>query len=177
MFSARKKTLVNLLPKTEFESSFSGKFLHWSIFYGRYLIILTEIVVILAFMMRFKVDADLSNLNDAIAGKANIIAANMKFETEYIGIQNRLNEAGKIIADTPVWQILDQITTQVPESIKITTLTIGNRGFSLSATGDQSGFNTFVDRVLSQKNFKNLNLSNISYDSNSAVKFSLKATY
>jgi len=177
MFSAQKKALVNLVPKTEFETSFAGKFLHWSVFYGRYVIILTEIVVILAFFLRFKVDSDISNTNDAIAGKKNIIGANLKFESVYRGVQNRLNQAGKIIVEPPYWQIMDQITAQIPEGIKITSLTISDHEFNLSGAGDQPGFNSFIDRILTQKNFKNVFLSDISYNTVSAVKFSLKANY
>ncbi len=177
MFSAQKNRSVNLLPHTEFEASFGGKFLHWAIFYGRYLIIVTEIVVILAFFLRFRVDADLSNINDAIAGKKNIIAANLKFESTYKGVQNRLSEAGKIIAKTPYGQTLDSITGQIPDGVKITTLTITAHEFSLTGVGDQGSFNTLVDRMLAQKNFKNVSLSNISYDTVSAVKFILKANY
>lgn len=177
MFSAQKKSLVNLLPRNEFETSFWGKFLHWAIFYGRYLIILTEIIVILAFILRFRVDADLSNINDAINGKKSIIAANLKFESVYKGIQNRLGEAGKIVASPQYSQALDLITGQIPEGIKITTLNITAHDFNLSGSGDQASFNVLVDRMLAQKSFKNVSLSNVTYDTTGVVKFILKANY
>lgn len=177
MFSAQKKSFVNLLPRTDFETSFGGKFLHWAIFYGRYLIILTEIVVILAFFLRFGVDAQLSSVNDAIGGKKNIIAANLKFEATYLGIQNRLNTVGKIVSTTPYWQTLESVTNQIPEGVKITTMTMTDHEFNLAGNGDQASFNTLVDRMLAQKTFKNVSLSNITYDTSSAVKFILKANY
>ena len=60
--TARHPVPINLLPKTEFELSFWGRFIKWALSTGRYIIILTELVVIIAFMSRFKLDRDASDV-------------------------------------------------------------------------------------------------------------------
>ena len=66
---------INLLPKSDFEASFWGKFLKWGVSSGRYLVILTELVVIVAFLSRFKLDWDYAAVRDRINGKRAVLAA------------------------------------------------------------------------------------------------------
>lgn len=166
-----------MLPKNEFEKSFSGKFLNWAIFYGRYVVILTEIVVIVAFFLRFRVDADLANVNDSIAGKKSIIYTNLKFEDQFKAVQTRVREAGKVVSNRSYTQTLDRVINKIPDGVKITTLTVNGSDFLFTATADQTSFNALVQNMLSTKEFNNVSLSNISYDSTNTVKFSLKANY
>ena len=57
---------VNLLEKDDFSESPIGRIVTWAITYGRYIMILTEIVVLLAFISRFSLDRKLTDLNEAI---------------------------------------------------------------------------------------------------------------
>jgi hypothetical protein len=67
------KQEINLLPREEFEKKPIGKFLTWALSIGRYIIIFTELIVILAFLSRFKLDRDLSDLNQSIREKQAVI--------------------------------------------------------------------------------------------------------
>ena len=54
---------LNFLPKRSFGSSNQfNRILHWLLTIGRYSVILTELVVIVAFASRFKFDRDLNDL-------------------------------------------------------------------------------------------------------------------
>jgi hypothetical protein len=63
------KKEINLLPKEEFEKKPLGKFLVWALSIGRYIVIFTELIVILAFLSRFKLDRDLADLNQSVREK------------------------------------------------------------------------------------------------------------
>ena len=66
---------INLLAQTNINAKPLGKFLKWSLTYGRYIIIGTQIIVLLAFLSRFKLDQDLSDLHTKIDEKVNILEA------------------------------------------------------------------------------------------------------
>ena len=66
---------INLLPQSEFGQTFWGRFLKWAVSTGRYFLIFVELVVIIAFMSRFKLDKDLADLADNIAGKKAVLEA------------------------------------------------------------------------------------------------------
>jgi len=70
---AHVKKPINLLPPSEFEQSFWGKFLKWAVTAGRYVTILTELVVILAFLFRFKLDTEVADLGTRIEGQKNFL--------------------------------------------------------------------------------------------------------
>ena len=113
---------VNLLPKSEFELSFWGKFLKWSLTAGRYIIILTEMVVIGAFLSRFKLDKDLSDLTEAINGKKAILEALASTEKTFRKTQSNLEIAQKAINTKPKTLDLWNETVQtMPPEIILTT--------------------------------------------------------
>ena len=51
--SAQSSPRVNLLPSDRFEFSKAGKFLDWALTTGRYLVVLTELIVTMAFYPDF----------------------------------------------------------------------------------------------------------------------------
>ena len=57
---------INLLPREEFEQKTVGRFLIWALTVGRWIVIVTELIVITAFLSRFKLDRDLANLYEKI---------------------------------------------------------------------------------------------------------------
>ena len=83
---------INLLIHTDFDKTFLGKFLRWSLTYGRYIIICTEIIVLLAFIYRFSLDRKITDLNDEIEQKSAIIAANSNFEEQFRNLQFRTEQ-------------------------------------------------------------------------------------
>src|SRR5437764_715683 len=79
---------VNLMQKKEF--SFSDKFIQWILTYGRYIIIGTEIVVLLAFLSRFKLDREYIDLHDQIKEKQNVLTTLKPIESNVNQLQARL---------------------------------------------------------------------------------------
>lgn len=90
---------INLFPQQRLTHTPFGKFLQWALTYGRYIIIGTEIVVLLAFISRFKYDRDLNDLREEIAQKQAIVETNNDFEREFRMLQNRVNQVKALTAD------------------------------------------------------------------------------
>ena len=61
-----KKKNINLLPKEEFDASVVGRLLRWAMGTFRIIVIITEMIVMAAFLSRFWLDAQNSDLNDEI---------------------------------------------------------------------------------------------------------------
>jgi len=74
-----QKSQIELLPREEWEETSFGKFLKWLLTVGRYIVIFTELVVILAFLSRFKLDRDLTDLYKQIENKQAIIQNSTDF--------------------------------------------------------------------------------------------------
>ncbi len=172
--SARKSQDLNLLPKTEFELSFWGRFLKWALSTGRYIIILTELAVIIAFISRFKLDHDLSDLGDSIGGKQALLEASSNTEKTLRLTQVRLDEADKKIkSQSQSAQVLQKVTTAFPQSAILTNFSLA--GSNLDLTGITTSEED-LEKIYSDlsSNFKTVTLTNVSTDSNIGIKFTLK---
>jgi len=71
-----KQISINLIGEEEMEHTPVGRIVTWAITYGRYIMIGTEIVVLLAFISRFSLDRKLTDLKDEISQKQELIEAN-----------------------------------------------------------------------------------------------------
>lgn len=175
--SARKSQDLNLLPKTEFELSFWGRFLKWSLSTGRYIIILTELAVIIAFISRFKLDHDLSDLGDAIGGKQALLEASSNTEKTLRITQVRLNEVDqKIKTQSKTAIVFEKINSVFPPNATISTLSV--TGADLSLTGivtSESDLGVIVERLNNEEMFKPITLTSVSTEPNNNIKFNIKA--
>lgn len=85
----KKKTLsINLLRKDK-KKSFET-FIDWALTAGRIIIIITETVALGAFVYRFILDRELSDLHDKITQKQAIIGLWKKDEEKFKNLQDRL---------------------------------------------------------------------------------------
>lgn len=167
---------INLLPKTEFEISFWGRFLKWSLTAGRYIIILTELLVIMAFMSRFKLDHDLSDLNDTILGKQALLEASSNTEKVLRLTQARLNFADqKIKSGQNSSETISKITGLIPLGIEFNSLTLVGKNLTLDMTSvSEQLLGTFIQALSSDKMFKSVDLTSVSSDSEAGLKFVIK---
>src|SRR5512144_1767398 len=86
-----KSKSINLLPQEEFENSVLGRILRWATGSFRVIVIITEMVVMGAFLSRFWLDAQNSDLNDSIQIKSAQISAQKDFENQFRQIQKKLD--------------------------------------------------------------------------------------
>jgi len=88
--SAQISSRVNFLPSDRFEFSKTGKFLNWALTTGRYLVVMTELVVILAFLSRFWFDRALTDLRELRFQKEVTVDGFKDFEKKFLFTQSRL---------------------------------------------------------------------------------------
>lgn len=137
---------INLLPQQVVEERRVSRFLHWSLTYGRYIIIGTEFVVLMAFFSRFRLDQELSDLHESINQKQLVIANIADKERE----MQRLGDRLKVIRDLDKnqMQYLDMLTfleDVLPKNVVISKLDFTGKNVHLTAiTSTYSGFSQTI---------------------------------
>lgn len=180
-----RKTPINLLPKSEFELSYWGRFLKWALSTGRYIIILTEIVVIAAFLSRFKLDQDLSDLTDAVNNKQQILKHTAATEKNFRLVQSRLDAAAALLSSqNKPSQILDAVASALPESLRLTSVAIATGQITVAAqAGSELDVGFFLGHLINQtysdgsRKWKSITLNDISATDPVGIKFSFTAHY
>lgn len=174
------KTTIEFIPQEDWEKTSFGKFLKWLLNVGRWIVIVTELIVIVAFVSRFKLDRDLTNLNEKVKQKQAIINSSAAFEKDFRFLQKRLStieglgksqiESDKILA------IFSQIT---PAGIQLSNFAIDDkRKITLTANADsENTFAFFLKNLKAEKQLKNLALDKISISEEQFGKivFNIKA--
>lgn len=172
-------TSINLLPHREFESTSLGKLLRWALTYGRYIIVSTEIVVLMAFIYRFSLDRKITDLNDEIEQKAAIINANQTFEDQFRNLQARANEIGTLFVDqnqaARVIHHLEQIT---PQGVTYHSFAFSENKISIEAVASSNtSLAAFINQLKQSKLLTQINLANLSKKTQGVAetKFQLSA--
>lgn len=88
----------NLLSPTRQPLSFAEKIYNWALSFGRYLIIGTELVVLVAFAARFKLDYDISDQTERIENASDAVALLEPLEDKYNTVFDKLNAYDQISA-------------------------------------------------------------------------------
>ena len=95
------KKELSLLPDSENPNSFSARAIKWLSTVGRWIIVLTELIVVTAFISRFWLDRKNSDLSEIIRQQQAIIESTQTFEKEFNSFQQRLKFIKNFYAISP----------------------------------------------------------------------------
>lgn len=170
-------TDINLLPGEEAKKL--GKFLTWVLTYGRYIVIGTEIIVLLAFLSRFKLDRDLTDLHSSIAQKQAVILAAQDLEHQVRSLQNRLAIIKKLNTqrDFPP-KLLLAFENLTPEDVILTEFSLEPSKLTLTAVAlSNEGFRTFLNNLSASAYFADISLDSVNKArSGIGVEFKISTT-
>ena len=159
-------TEINLLPEDPFFSTIMGRTIRWALTAGRYMIIFTELVVIVSFATRFKLDRERTDLNNSIQHKTAMIESYGDLEEKFKAIQTRLayfKEVNNNKIDTDLFLYLNQI---IPTGVTIDNLTISSNHVSVSGTvPSQAVFNTLIANLKQSAKFSQVSIGKIEKNS------------
>lgn len=123
---SKKEKRINLLPQEEFAASTLGRVLAWLMSTFRIIVIVTEVVVMGAFLSRFWLDARAADLTDLIRQRQAIIEASEEFETEFRQTQAKLRIFSNIVTSQEgVSETLTTTSSYLPTDIFLTSFSIG----------------------------------------------------
>lgn len=173
------KLNINLLSKKELEERALNKFLKWSLTFGRYIIVGTEIIVLLAFFSRFKLDRDLTDLHQQVSQKQAIVQYNLEFEKKIRNLQKQLEEI-KLIEekDKLSLTLLRFFEENIPQEVTLNELSFNDNKVSFSGTSlSTSSFIDFLARIRTSNQFSDVTLEDLNKERGDFLKFKLKANF
>lgn len=176
---APKKTSlkINLLATGDIDKQPLNKFLKWVLLYGRPIIITTELIVIMAFLSRFVLDREITDLHEAIGQKKAIVEATYDLEYGFRNLQERLTTIKSLQgAPTKIDKILGELTKLIPSDVYLTDLAYSEDQITINAVaGSKSGFSKFLNSLKRSKAFLDLKISGVNegVDKVPGIKFGI----
>lgn len=130
---------INLIPKDPFYGTLIGKIMVWAIQVGRYIIVFTEIIVIMSFASRFKLDRDLTDLTASVTQKKAIIESFGDVESRTRLIQNKLKVTRDLLDSSKATIYLDRLSARIPPGVQLSQLTYDSTQIAVSGRAASSG--------------------------------------
>lgn len=164
-----KLSIDILRPQSE-PKKIAIKLIQWVLSAGRYLIIFVEILVLTAFVSRFKLDNDISENQDEIDAKIPFVQSFKGNEAIIRKFQSQINFIRNLKPNrTDYIGFMDKIAAQTPGGITLSNMNFtGSAGkISLKLTGiaqNNDQLSTFVFGLKSDPSFSGVNLGSISLD-------------
>ncbi|MBD3279434.1 MAG: hypothetical protein GF390_01850 [Candidatus Pacebacteria bacterium] len=126
MFKKKKQLSIkiNLAPKDPFFETVVGKSLKWALSVGRYVVIFTELVVILSFLARFSLDRQVTDLNETIHQKEMIIRSYGDLEQNLILAQKKIEQYQQVAQYTNIADVFPSLKEITPSGVLLETLAI-----------------------------------------------------
>ena len=153
---------INFLPEDPFFATTLGRVIRWALTAGRYMVIFTELIVIVSFATRFKLDRQRTDLNQSIAQKMAVIESYGDLEERFKSIQARLNYFKQVQnqkIDTDFFLYLNKV---IPSGIKIEKLTITHDTISVAGVvPSQEQFNTLIANLRQSRYFDQVSVGKI----------------
>lgn len=165
---------VNLFGKESFEHTPWGRLATWAVSYGRYIMIATEVVVLIAFISRFSLDRKLTDLNDEIIQKQAVLEANKDYEQQIRNLQDRLDKIHPILENQLLAEKSVRLIQQVlPSDVYIQSLDVSQKNIKVQATATSTlGFSQLIANLLATKELTNIEIGAINKKSISGIQFS-----
>lgn len=155
---AALKASIEFIPQEDWEKTSFGKLLKWVLTVGRWIVIVTELVVVLAFLSRFKFDRELTDLNEKIKQQQAIITASAKFEQEFRLLQKRLlviNELKKTRSEPE--SLLTELAGLIPPDVLLDEVSVSESQITLSALAlSENGLAVFLNNLKNSPKFEKL---------------------
>lgn len=155
---AAPKASIEFIPQEDWEKTSFGKLLKWVLTVGRWIVIVTELVVVLAFLSRFKFDRDLTDLNEKIKQQQAIITASAQFEEEFRLLQKRLLAINKLKETrSEPESIIAELSGLIPPDVLLDDISVSKNQITLSAIAlSENGLAGFLNNLKNSPKFEKL---------------------
>lgn len=155
---------INLLPEEKLVGEAAlGKWLAFLLTSGRIIAILTLLVVVAAFAVRFFFDQELFKIKKELVQKQQILASLSDLESQIIFTQSQIKGIGTILAQTgQVDPIISNLVSIVPDGLTFQTLTVAPGKVTLIAKAtDAVAFNGFIDKLSNSQWAKQVDVESV----------------
>ncbi len=173
-----KAVSVNLLQRTDAEHTAAGRITTWAVTYGRYIMIGTEIVVLLAFISRFSLDRKLTDLKEEIAQKQAILVANAGFEQDVRNVQDRLSKIRTLTTtQSKSVDLLTFLSNVLPPDVYLSTVDYSTNKLIIEAiAGTSEGFSQFLTVLSGGPGVRDVEIGDIQKQPSRGIRFKVSAS-
>lgn len=176
--SAQKKRInINFIEKKSGDESFSSQMLSWVFTYGRYIIIITQIVVLSVFFLRFRLDRDHADLKESVAQKQAILESVSDLETEIRRLQAKIANIKTTATnqDLPV-KLLRFLQDNTPTDTSYSTISLSDNTVVFTATsGSLRSFSALLKKLQQDNRFTEVILEDIQRKKTGRIEFKINA--
>lgn len=172
---------LNLLKPQSNPEKLLARLFKWLLSSGRYIFVLVEALVLIAFGARFKLDADLTAKKEAIEAQIPYIESLKPYEIVIRDTQLKLSTIDGAKRNSLDWPMaLKKIADQTPFSVRLASINVTKdvgKG-SIRITGQTPNGNdliSFIAGLKSDKAFSNVNLDNIGVEQ-ATIAFTISAS-
>ena len=176
--SPAKQPSINLIGEEEMEHTPIGRIVTWAVTYGRYIMIGTEVIVLLAFISRFSIDRKLTDLNDEVSQKQAIINANHDFETDFRTLQDKLTKVQTLLTTPPTTtNALNAIQALLPNDVHLEALDITNQHVIGNVIANTTaGFSQMVANLQAASLFGQVEIGEVQRSPTTGIQFTFTGT-
>lgn len=156
---------INLIPQEGAATSTPGRFVNWLLTAGRYLLIITELLLFSAFISRFYFDDRIQDeIDKGIRPKLQTIKYLEKNEADFKNLQSRINniKAG-LNSRLDTGKILEEIINLTPEGVVLDRIELDGSNFSFNASlPNIEKLAVFQNNFAKSSIFRTLDISDLS---------------
>ncbi len=155
------KYQINLLQQKE--KSLADKIIYFALHYLRYILVVTQIVVIGVFFYRFKIDQEIIDLKDGLNQKEEIVAVSQSLLDEAKIVDLKLREIKTVFAFQNNFEGMFSYFLSIwPTKATVTRLEIADDSIEFEAvTSDPNYIKLFYNRLKEDNKFRIVNLGSI----------------
>lgn len=152
---------INLLPPNE--HNIADKMVYFAFHYLRYILVITQLVVIIVFFYRFKVDQDIIDLKDSLKQKQEVIHAVEPLLNEVAKINGKIANAKSVITKQDQFnEIYTYFVTKAPDDVEFTNIHVDLQSVDCEGVTDSvTSVKMFYEDLLQEKRFSSVELLNI----------------
>lgn len=171
---------INLLPQEEFDASMMGRLLKWATGTFRIIVIVTEMIVMGAFLSRFWLDAQNSDLSESINIKKAQIEARADFEKKFRLVQKGLTIFKNLVPSATHTDKFSLIASKVPQDVLLDSIGLTDSSAEIKgASTSEISIAQLMSNFKAEKTFKDVVLESVGTSSNdpNSTAFNIKVDY
>ncbi len=155
------KYKINLLPPPE--QTFFDRVVFFAFNYVRYILVITQLVVLGVFTYRFTVDQELLDLKETLKQKQEIVKVSAPLINEAMAIEGKTQNVKQLLSNqTTFTDMINYYLSRFPEKITATQITVDDTNINLDGvTQDVAILQNFYLRLKSEKKFKDIQIDNL----------------
>lgn len=166
---------INLVPQDPFFQTNLGRALQWALTAGRYVVMFTQLVVVLSFASRFYLDRQVTDLNQALLQKQTIVESYGPLEQQVRDVQEQINQYQQIEQTENIVEIFPSLSQVIPAGILLEELVIYADRISLMGLAtSQRSLNILINNLQLSPDFHNVVVTTIESQGTTASGFTFR---